>query len=417
MKVLVIGSGGREHTLVWKLNQSPSVTEVFCAPGNAGIGKIAKNVDISSSNIEKLVEFSREMKIDMTIVGPEEPLVEGIVDIFRQNGLKVIGPTKKAAKLEGSKTFAKDFMRKYNIPTAKYDEITIFEDAILAIEKYNYPVVVKADGLAAGKGVFICENKQEALKIIKQLLDEKILGDSGERVVIEEFLRGIETSILCFIDGNTIIPMVSSQDHKRAFDGDMGPNTGGMGTYSPNYIYTEKIAKQVEKEILEPTLEGIKQEEMDYRGIIFIGLMITEDGAKVLEYNVRFGDPETQVVLPRLKTDLIEIFNNIIDRRLKHTNIQWSKEETVCVILASGGYPNKYEKGLEITGLNTINKDLLVFHSGTTEDKNKIITNGGRVLGIVGIGKSTEEAREKVYRNIDEIKFKESFYRRDIGIK
>jgi len=417
MKVLVIGGGGREHTLVWKLNQSPSVTEVFCAPGNAGIGKIAKNVDISSSNIEKLVEFSREMKIDMTIVGPEEPLVEGIVDIFRQNGLKVIGPTKKAAKLEGSKTFAKDFMRKYNIPTAKYDEITIFEDAILAIEKYNYPVVVKADGLAAGKGVFICENKQEALKIIKQLLDEKILGDSGERVVIEEFLRGIETSILCFIDGNTIIPMVSSQDHKRAFDGDMGPNTGGMGTYSPNYIYTEKIAKQVEKEILEPTLEGIKQEEMDYRGIIFIGLMITEDGAKVLEYNVRFGDPETQVVLPRLKTDLIEIFNNIIDRRLKHTNIQWSKEETVCVILASGGYPNKYEKGLEITGLNTINKDLLVFHSGTTEDKNKIITNGGRVLGIVGIGKSTEEAREKVYRNIDEIKFKESFYRRDIGIK
>jgi len=417
MKVLVIGGGGREHTLVWKLNQSPSVTEVFCAPGNAGIGKIAKNVDISSSNIEKLVEFSREMKIDMTIVGPEEPLVEGIVDIFRQNGLKVIGPTKKAAKLEGSKTFAKDFMRKYNIPTAKYDEITIFEDAILAIEKYNYPVVVKADGLAAGKGVFICENKQEALKIIKQLLDEKILGDSGERVVIEEFLRGTETSILCFIDGNTIIPMVSSQDHKRAFDGDMGPNTGGMGTYSPNYIYTEKIAKQVEKQILEPTLEGIKQEEMDYRGIIFIGLMITEDGAKVLEYNVRFGDPETQVVLPRLKTDLIEIFNNIIDRRLEHTNIQWSKEETVCVILASGGYPNKYEKGLEITGLNTINKDLLVFHSGTTEDKNKIITNGGRVLGIVGIGKSTEEAREKVYRNIDEIKFKESFYRRDIGIK
>jgi len=417
MKVLVIGSGGREHTLVWKLNQSPSVTEVFCAPGNAGIGKIAKNVDISSSNIEKLVEFSREMKIDMTIVGPEEPLVEGIVDIFRQNGLKVIGPTKKAAKLEGSKTYAKNFMKKYNIPTARYDEITIYEDAILAIEKYNYPVVVKADGLAAGKGVFICENKQEALKIIKQLLDEKILGDSGERVVIEEFLRGTETSILCFIDGNTIIPMVSSQDHKRAFDGDKGPNTGGMGTYSPNYIYTEKIAKQVEQEILEPTLEGIKQEEMDYRGIIFIGLMITENGAKVLEYNVRFGDPETQVVLPRLKTDLIEIFNNIIDRRLKNTHIQWSKEETVCVILASGGYPNKYEKGLEIKGLNTINKDLLVFHSGTTKDENKIITNGGRVLGIVGIGKSTEEAREKVYRNIDEIKFKESFYRRDIGIK
>jgi len=417
MKVLVIGSGGREHTLVWKLNQSPLVTEIFCAPGNAGIGEIAKNVDISSSNIEKLVEFCHKIKIDMTIVGPEEPLVNGIVDIFRQNGLQIIGPTKKAAQLEGSKAFAKDFMKKYNIPTAKYNEVTNCEDAILTIEKYTYPVVVKADGLAAGKGVFICENKQEALKIIKQLLDEKILGDSGERIVIEEFLRGTETSILCFIDGNTIIPMVSSQDHKRAFDEDKGPNTGGMGTYSPNYIYTEKIAQQVEKEILEPTLYGINHEKMDYRGVIFIGLMITQDGAKVLEYNVRFGDPETQVVIPRLITDLVEIFNNIINRKLKYTPIHWGKKEVVCVILASGGYPDKYKKGLEITGLNTINNDVLVFHSGTAKYENKIVTNGGRVLGIVGIGQSTQEAREKVYGNIDKIKFEESFYRRDIGIK
>ncbi|QUH19936.1 phosphoribosylamine--glycine ligase [Alkaliphilus sp. B6464] len=417
MKLLVIGGGGREHAIVWKLSQSPLVTEIFCAPGNAGIGKIAKNVDISSNNIDKLVEFSLEMNIDLIIVGPEEPLVEGIVDTFRQNNLKVIGPTKQAAQLEGSKAFAKDFMKKYDIPTAQYHEVTTFEEAKLVIEGYSYPVVVKADGLAAGKGVFICENKEEALSVIKQLLDDKILGDAGKSIVIEEFLKGTETSILCFIDGHTIIPMVSSQDHKRAFDGDNGPNTGGMGTYSPNYVYTEEIAKQVEKEILYPTLIGIQQEKMDYRGIIFIGLMITEDGPKVLEYNVRFGDPETQVVLPRLKTDLIEIFDNIIDRKLEDTDIQWSEDGVVCVILASGGYPNKYENGLEITGLDTIENELLIFHSGTIENENKIVTKGGRVLGVVGIDKNVQEAREKVYANIDKIRFKGSFYRKDIGIK
>ncbi len=417
MKLLVIGGGGREHAMVWKLSQSPLVTEIFCAPGNAGIGKIAKNVDISSNNIDKLVEFSLEMNIDLIIVGPEEPLVEGIVDTFRQNNLKVIGPTKQAAQLEGSKAFAKDFMKKYDIPTAQYHEVTTFGEAKLVIEGYSYPVVVKADGLAAGKGVFICENKEEALSVIKQLLDDKILGDAGKSIVIEEFLKGTETSILCFVDGHIIIPMVSSQDHKRAFDGDNGPNTGGMGTYSPNYVYTEEIAKQVEKEILYPTLIGIQQEKMDYRGIIFIGLMITEDGPKVLEYNVRFGDPETQVVLPRLKTDLIEIFDNIIDRKLKDTDIQWSEDGVVCVILASGGYPNKYENGLEITGLDAIENELLIFHSGTIENENKIVTKGGRVLGVVGIDKNVQEAREKVYTNIDKIRFKGSFYRKDIGIK
>lgn len=417
MKVLVIGGGGREHTLIWKLKQSPLVKEIYCAPGNAGTGKIAKNVDISSNNIEKLVEFSREMKIDLTIVGPEEPLVNGIVDKFRENGLKVIGPTKEAAQLEGSKAFAKEFMKKYNIPTAQYDEVTSFEEASIAIKKYSYPVVIKADGLAAGKGVFICENKDEALNAIKSLLDEKILGDAGNNIVIEEFLYGIETSILCFIDGNTIIPMVSSQDHKRVFDGDQGEMTGGMGTYSPNYVYTEEIAKQVEKEILQPTLIGIQKEEMDYRGIIFIGLMITEEGPKVLEYNVRFGDPETQVVLPRLETDLVEILNNIVDRKLKGTNIDWSEEGAVCVILASGGYPNKYEKGLEIKGLEKLDNNLLIFHSGTAEYGEKIVTNGGRVLSVVGRGKTVEKARENVYENIDKISFKGSFYRKDIGVK
>lgn len=417
MKVLVIGGGGREHAIVWKLSQSPLVTEIFCAPGNAGTGKIAKNVDISSNDIDKLVEFSRKMNIDMNIVGPEEPLVGGIVDVFRQNNLRILGPTKYAAQLEGSKAFSKNFMKKYKIPTAQYDEVINFEDAVLALEKYSYPVVVKADGLAAGKGVFICEDKEEALNVVKELLNDKVLGDAGNRIVIEEFLQGIETSILCFIDGNTIVPMVSSQDHKRAFDEDKGPNTGGMGTYSPNYAYTEEVAKQVEEQILKPTLKGIQQEKMDYKGIIFIGLMITDNGPKTLEYNVRFGDPETQVVLPRLKTDLVEIFNSIINGKLKNIDIQWKKEGTVCVILASGGYPNKYEKEFEITGLDEINENLLVFHSGTTENHGKVVTNGGRVLGIVGIGKNAEEAREIVYKNIDTIKFKNSFYRRDIGVK
>ena len=417
MKILVVGGGGREHAIIWKLNQSPSVKEIYCAPGNAGIGKIAKNVGISSNNIEKLVEFSREIGIDLTIVGPEEPLVRGIVDKFRQNGLRIIGPTKHAAQLEGSKIFAKEFMKKYNIPTARYNIANTFEEASKIIGNCSYPVVIKADGLAAGKGAFICENKEEALNMAKELLEKKILGESGENIVVEEFLYGTETSILCFIDGNTIIPMESSQDYKRAFDEDKGEMTGGMGTYSPNYVYTEEVAKQARAKILQPTLTGIQKEKMDYRGIIYVGLMITEEGPKVLEYNVRFGDPETQVLLPRLKTDLIEIFDRIEERKLKDINIDWSEEGTVCVILASEGYPGDYEKGFEIKGLEDIPKDLLVFHSGTAEDNGKIVTNGGRVLGMVGKGKTIEEAREKVYRNIDKISFEGAFYRRDIGIK
>ncbi|MCK9268279.1 MAG: phosphoribosylamine--glycine ligase [Alkaliphilus sp.] len=417
MKILVVGGGGREHAIIWKLNQSPSVKEIYCAPGNVGIGEIAKNVGISSNNIEKLVEFSREIGIDLTIVGPEEPLVRGIVDKFRQNGLRIIGPTKHAAQLEGSKIFAKEFMKKYDIPTARYDIANTFEEASKIIGNSSYPVVIKADGLAAGKGAFICENKEEALNMAKELLEKKILGESGENIVVEEFLYGTETSILCFIDGNTIIPMESSQDYKRAFDEDKGEMTGGMGTYSPNYVYTEEVAKQARAKILQPTLTGIQKEKMDYRGIIYVGLMITEEGPKVLEYNVRFGDPETQVLSPRLKTDLIEIFDRIEERKLKDINIDWSEEGTVCVILASEGYPGDYEKGFEIKGLEDIPKDLLVFHSGTAEDNGKIVTNGGRVLGMVGKGKTIEEAREKVYRNIDKISFEGAFYRRDIGIK
>lgn len=417
MKILVVGGGGREHAIIWKLKQSPIVKGIYCAPGNAGIGKIARNIDISSNNIEGLVEFSRETGIDLTIVGPEEPLAGGIVDKFRENGLKIMGPTKHAAQLEGSKIFSKGFMKKYNIPTARYDVAHTFEEASKIIENYSYPVVVKADGLAAGKGAFICEDKREALNTAKELLEEKVLGESGENVVIEEFLHGTETSVLCFIDGNTIIPMVSSQDYKRAFDGNRGDMTGGMGTYSPNYAYTKEIAEQVRGEILQPTLEGIQKERMDYRGIIYAGLMITEEGPKVLEYNVRFGDPETQVVLPRLKTDLMEIFDKIEEGKLKDIDINWSEEGAVCVILASEGYPGDYKKGLEIKGLEDIPKDLLVFHSGTAEDNGKITTNGGRVLGVVGRGKTIEKARERVYRNIGSISFEGAFYRRDIGVK
>ncbi len=416
MKILVVGGGGREHAIIWKLNQSSLVKKIYCAPGNAGIGEVAKNVDISSDNIEKLVEFSREMKIDLTIVGPEDPLAKGIVDKFRQNGLKIVGPTKHAAQLESSKIFAKKFMKKYNIPTAQYDVARTFKEASAIIESCSCPLVIKASGLAAGKGAFICESKEEALNMAKGLLEEKILGKSGDNIVIEEFLHGTETSILCFIDGNTIIPMANSQDHKRAFDGDKGKMTGGMGAYSPNYVYTEEIAKQVETEILQPTLIGIQKEKMDYRGIIYVGLMITKEGPKVLEYNVRFGDPEAQAVLPRLETDLVEIFNKIVDGRLKDINISWSEEGTVCVMLASKGYPGDYEKGLEIKGLENISEDLLIFHSGTTEDGERIITNGGRVLGLVGKGKTVKEAREKVYKNIGSISFKGAFYRRDIGM-
>ncbi len=417
MKVLVIGSGGREHAIIWKLNQSPLVKEIYCAPGNAGIGKIAKNIDIMADNIEGLIEFSLETGIDLTIVGPEAPLVEGVVDKFRQKGLKIIGPTKHAAQLEGSKAFAKGFMKKYNIPTARYNVANTFKEASGIIENCSYPVLVKADGLAAGKGAFICENKDKALNVAKRLLEEKILGKSGDNIVIEEFLQGTETSILCFIDGNTIVPMANSQDHKRAFDGDKGEMTGGMGAYSPNYVYTEEIARQTEREILQPTLLGIQEEKMDYRGIIYAGLMITKEGPKVLEYNVRFGDPETQAVLPRLETDLVEIFNKIEDGKLEDIDINWSEEGTVCVMLASKGYPGSYKKGLEIKGLKDIPNGLLVFHSGTAEDDGRVTTDGGRVLGIVGKGKTIDEAREKVYKNIDKISFEGAFYRRDIGIE
>lgn len=417
MKILVVGGGGREHTLVWKLVQSPHADEIYCAPGNPGIAEIGTCVDINVENIAELVEFSREMKIDLTVVGPEVPLVLGIVDAFRDAKLRIIGPTKQAAELEGSKSYSKHFMNKYNIPTAKFDEINTLAEGKIALGNYSYPVVIKADGLAAGKGVFICNNLNEAEASLETIMKDNAFGDAGSKVVIEEFLDGIETSVLCFVDNNSISPMVSSQDHKRIFDGDKGPNTGGMGTYSPNYVYTKQIEKQVEKEILLPTLKGIKSEGMDYRGIIFIGLMITKKGPKVLEYNVRLGDPETQVVLPRLETDLVEIFNAMLLNKLSETKIEWNRDLVVCVVLASKGYPEKYEKEKVIEGIKNVDDDILVFHSGTAIKEGKLVTNGGRVLGVTARANTLKEAISRAYSNAEKIEFEGKVFRTDIAKK
>ncbi len=417
MKVLVIGNGGREHTIVWKLKKSPLVTEIYCAPGNPGIAKLAKCVNIKVENIGALVEFSREMKINMTIVGPEIPLVAGIVDEYNKAGLKIIGPSGKAAELEGSKSFSKKFMEKYNIPTARFNQVFNYQDGIEVLKNYTFPVVIKADGLAAGKGVLICNTMQEAEEGLRNILVDKVFGDAGNEVVIEEFLEGIETSILCFVDGKDIIPMVGSQDHKRIYDGDQGPNTGGMGTYSPNYIYTDEVAQSVKEKILQPTLEGIQKEEMDYKGILFIGLMITRDGPKVLEYNVRFGDPETQVVLMRLETDLFEIFQHILDQELSGIEIKWNNNAAVCVVLASEGYPEAYEKDKVILGLEAVADDVVVFHAGTAMKEDNLVTAGGRVLGVTAQGTTIEEARSKVYNSIDKIFFEGKTYRKDIATK
>lgn len=414
MKVLVVGSGGREHTLVWKLSQSPKVDKIYCAPGNAGIGSLAELVNIKAEDIEILLGFALEKNIDLTVVGPEVPLVDGIVDRFEREGLKVFGPNKACSQLEGSKAFAKDFMLRHNIPTAKYKEYTNADEAIKDIGIYGFPMVIKADGLAAGKGVIIAEDKNQALEALNMIMKDKKFGDAGSKVVIEEFLDGIEASILCFVDGETIVPMVSAQDYKKAFDGDKGPNTGGMGTYSPSVIYNDDIKEKVQNKILNPFIEGLKADGLDYKGIVFIGLMIKNGQPKVLEFNTRFGDPETQVVLSRLETDLVEIIESILEGRLRKQKIIWSDKKAVCVILASGGYPEKYEKGKIIEGLESI-QDAVVFHAGTKSNDNKVVTNGGRVLGVVATADTINDARDIVYKNVDKIKFEGNQYRTDIG--
>ncbi|MDD5879949.1 MAG: phosphoribosylamine--glycine ligase [Clostridiales bacterium] len=414
MRILVVGGGGREHAICWKLNNESNVEKIYCAPGNAGISNVAECIDIGDSDIENLLKFAKENQIDLTIVGPEIPLVAGIVDVFQKEGLKIFGQNKKCAQLEGSKAFSKDFMIRHNLPTAKYKEYTNLDEAISEIDSFGYPVVIKADGLAAGKGVVIPENREDAITTLKEMMSDKKFGKAGDKIVVEEFLNGIETSILAFVDNDTIVPMVSSKDHKKVFEGEAGLNTGGMGTFSPSEIYTDELAKEVQEKILDKTLEGFKKDNLNYKGILFVGLMITEDGPKILEYNVRFGDPETQSVLFRLDTDLNKIIIAILENNLKDIEINYSKEEAICVMLTSGGYPENYEKGKVISGLENLDSDIVVFHSGTKFDNENIVTNGGRVIGITAKGKTVKEAGEKVYENIKKINFEGMHYRKDI---
>ena len=414
MKILVVGGGGREHAICWKLSKEANVDKIYCAPGNAGISNVAQCIDIQDSDIENLLNFAKENQIDLTIVGPEIPLVAGIVDKFEKEGLKIFGPNKKCAQLEGSKAFSKDFMIRHNLPTAKYKEYTDLDEAISEIDSFGYPVVIKADGLAAGKGVVIPENREDAITTLKEMMSDKKFGNAGDKIVVEEFLTGIETSILAFVDNDTIVPMVISKDHKKVFEGETGLNTGGMGTFSPSEIYTDELAKEVQEKILDKTLEGFKKDNLNYKGILFVGLMITEDGPKILEYNVRFGDPETQSVLFRLDTDLNKIISAILDNNLKNIEINYSKEEAICVMLTSGGYPENYEKGKVISGLENLDSDIVVFHSGTKFDNENIVTNGGRVIGITAKSKTVKEAAQKVYENIKKINFEKMHYRKDI---
>lgn len=419
MKVLVVGGGGREHTIIWKLAQSSKIDKLYCAPGNAGIAELAECVNIGATEIEKLVEFAKSENIDLTVVGMDDPLVMGIVDAFENENLRVFGPRKNAAIIEGSKSFAKDLMKKYNIPTAKYEVFDNYETALNYLKSQNMPIVIKADGLALGKGVLICDTLNQAQDALKEIMIDKKFGSSGNKVVIEEFLTGQEVSILSFCDGKTVVPMVSAQDHKRALDGDKGLNTGGMGTFSPSRIYTKEIEKECIETIFKPTVDAMNKEGRTFKGVLYFGLMLTDKGMKVIEYNARFGDPETQVILPRLKTDLLEIFEACIDGNLDKLKIEWESNAAVCVMLASGGYPQSYTKGYEIKGLDKLKSknNIIVFHSGTAKVDNKIVTNGGRVLGITALGNNLDEAIKSAYEAVELVDFDKKHFRKDIGIK
>ncbi|MCT4595422.1 MAG: phosphoribosylamine--glycine ligase [Anaeromicrobium sp.] len=412
MKVLVVGSGAREHVIGWKLSESPQVDKIYFAPGNGGTETIGVNIHISETEIDKLKDFAKTNNIDLTVVGPEVPLVMGIVDQFENDNLRIFGPNRECSKLEGSKAFTKKFLIENNIPTAKYVRVDNSEDAIKNLEEFTYPVVIKADGLAAGKGVIIAKDFNEAKDAIDTIMVQKKFGQSGNEVVMEEFLEGIECSLLCFVDGDHIVPMESAKDYKAIYDNDLGPNTGGMGTYSPNVLYDHEYKYVVEEEILKKMVGGFNKYKLNYKGILFIGLMMTKSGPKVLEINTRFGDPETQVILTRLESDLYEIMNEIIDGNLKDMDIKWKEESSVCVVLASGGYPNDYEKNKEI---KIEENHLKIFHGGTKSMGDKIVTNGGRVLSLVALGKNMEEARNKVYESIPKVNFENMYYRKDIG--
>ena len=416
MKVLVIGSGGREHAIAYKLNQSEKVDEIYAIPGNPGIAKIGKCIAGNVEDNEMIVKFAKDNQIDLTVIGPEVPLCNGLADDLEAAGLLAFGPTKHAATLEGSKAFSKDFMIRHHIPTARYQEVNSYDEAIKAIQDFDYPLVIKADGLAAGKGVVIVENEDDAKNTLKEMMIDGSLDGAGSKVVLEEFLTGFECSLLCFVDGDTIVPMVSAKDHKQAFDGNLGPNTGGMGTVSPNPFLPEGMDEIFEQEILRPFMAGLKADQMDYRGVVFIGLMIENKQPKVLEFNVRFGDPETQSIMLRLDSDLYDIMVACATKTLKDVEVKWNDEHVACLVLASGGYPGSYPKGLEIKHLDEV-EDCVIFHAGTANKDDKLVTNGGRVLNICATGNSLEEVREKVYKAAKIIDFDGKFYRNDIGLR
>ncbi len=419
MKILVIGSGGREHAILWKLKQSPRVTKLYCAPGNGGISEISECVPIGAMDIDEIVRFSRDNTLDMVVVAPDDPLAAGMVDALENAGIRALGPRKNAAIIEASKVFSKDLMKKYNIPSAAYECFSDSKTAMEYVKTAKLPLVVKADGLALGKGVLICNTTEEALTAVTSIMEDKKFGAAGQRIVVEEFMTGPEVSVLAFTDGKTVIPMVSSQDHKRAFDNDQGLNTGGMGTFSPSRVYTEELQQECMKSIFIPTIKAMNLEGRPFKGILYFGLMLTPEGPKVLEYNARFGDPETQVVIPRLETDLVDIFEAIIDEKLDTIDISWKNNCAVCVVMASGGYPESYTKGYEITGLEAIKnqEDTILFHAGTKKESEKFYTNGGRVLGVTAVAEDIEKAREKAYKAVSAINFMNAHYRKDIGIK
>lgn len=415
MRVLVIGGGGREHALAWKLAASPRVEKLYCAPGNPGIGKIAECVQIDINNNTALVEFAVKNKIGLTVVGPEAPLANGVVDAFNAKGLKVFGPSRQAAQIEGSKSFAKELMKKYKIPTAGFE---VFIDAPSAkdyINKHGAPVVVKADGLAAGKGVIVAMTVEEALEAIDAIMCDKAFGTAGSQVVIEDYLTGEEASLLAFTDGKTIVPMVAAQDHKRIFDGDQGPNTGGMGAYAPAPVITPSIREQVFQEVLQPVIDAMAKEGCPYCGCLYAGLMITADGPKVIEFNARFGDPETQVVLPLLESDLTVVMEACADGNLADVTIEWKNETAVCIVAAAKGYPANYAKNDLITGIEEANKQALVFHAGTALKEGALVTSGGRVLGVTAVAPNIATAVEKAYQAVQKIEFDGMQYRRDIA--
>jgi phosphoribosylamine--glycine ligase len=418
MKIVIVGGGGREHAIAWKLAQSDKVTEIVCAPGNGGISKDFRCVPVSAEDVEALTALAKDERPDLTVIGPEVPLALGLTDALEAEGLKVFGPNKSCARLEASKSFTKAFLARHEIPTAKYREYTDAESLRKDIGIFGFPMVLKADGLAAGKGVIIAADRAEAEKAVDELMGKRAFGDAGDKVVVEELLRGTEASMLCFVDGSAVVPMESAQDYKRIYDEDKGPNTGGMGTYSPSKLFDEQMEQRVAEEILLPTLEGFKKDGLDFRGVLFIGLMLTSEGPKVIEFNNRFGDPETQVILPRLKSDLAEIMLAVTEDRLFETSIEWYHDlRTVCVVMAAGGYPGPYKKSDIIEGLDDVPDDVIVFHAGTKRDEvGNILTAGGRVLGVVGSGTTHEEARVCAYAGVSKIAFADQTYRKDIGV-